>query len=70
MGKLPAILVAVVAFWLAWNVFANGPEKALGGLFGLFYEPQYGQADRPTRTGSLADRVLEEGATRTARDDR
>ena len=69
MGRLPGILVAIVAIWLAWNVFRDGPENAFGGLFGLFYEPQYGEADRPTRSGNLADRVLEEGTTRTLRDD-
>ena len=59
MGKLPAILVAIVAIWLALNVFEHGPENAFDGLFGLFYQPQYGEADRPTRSGTLADRVLE-----------
>ena len=59
MGKLPAIFVAIVAIWLAWNAFEDGPENALDGLFGLFYQSQYGEADRPTRSGNLADRVLE-----------
>ena len=61
MGKLPAIFVAIVAIWLAWNLYEQGPENDLGGLF---YEPQYGEADRPTRSGALADRVLEAGAER------
>lgn len=70
MGKLPAIFLAVVAIWLAWNLFEQGPEDALGGLFGLFYEPHYGEADRPTRSGNLADRVLEEDTTPPADRDR
>ena len=69
MGKLPGILVAIVAIWLAWNVFRDGPENALGGLLGLLHEPQYGEADRPTRSGNLADRVLAEGTTQAPRDD-
>ncbi len=69
MGRLPVIVVAIVAIWLVWNVFRDGPENALGGLFDLFYAPHYGEADRPTRSGELADWVLEEGATHTARDD-
>ena len=70
MGKLPAILLASLALWIALNVYEHGPEGALGGLFGLFYESQYGEADRPTRSGGLADRVLDEGTTRTAGEDR
>jgi hypothetical protein len=60
MGKLPAIFVAALVLWATWDVFQNGPEKALGGLLSLLAEPQYGQADRPTRSGDLADRMLAE----------
>ncbi len=60
MGKLPAILLAVIALWLALNVIQYGPEQALGGVFGLFGAAQYGEADRPTRSGSLADGILDE----------
>jgi hypothetical protein len=70
MGKLPAIFVAIVVIWVAWSLFEEGPENAFGGLFGLFYEPQYGEADRPTRSGQLAERVLEEGTTRPANETR
>ena len=52
MGRLPLIAVAIVAIWLALNVFREGPENALGGLFDLFYAPKYGEADRPTRSGA------------------
>lgn len=62
MGKLPAIFLAVIALWLALDLYQHGPEDALGGILGLFFEPQYGEADRPTRSGSLADKVLEEGS--------
>ena len=58
MGKLPAIFAAIVAIWFAWNLYVEGEENALSGIFS---EPQYGEADRPTRSGDLADRVLEEG---------
>jgi len=61
MGKLPAIFLAVIALWLALDLYQHGPQAAMGGLFDLFYQPQYGEADRPTRSGDLADRVLEEG---------
>lgn len=70
MGKLPAILLASMALWIAMNVYEHGAEGALGGLFGLFYESQYGEVDRPTRSGSLADRVFEEGTTQPAGEDR
>ena len=60
MGKLPAILVAAVILWVVWDVYHKGPEKAVGGLFALLAQPQYGEADRPTRSGNLADRILEE----------
>jgi hypothetical protein len=33
--------------------------RALGGLVGMASQPQYGEADAPTRSGSLADRILE-----------
>jgi hypothetical protein len=58
MGKLPAIFLLLIIGWLAWNVFQNGPEKAFGGLFSLLSQPQYGEADRPTRSGTLADQLL------------
>ena len=60
MGKLPAILLAVMALWLALNVIQDGPKQALGGVFDLFSQPQYGEADRPTRSGAAADRILDE----------
>ena len=58
MGKLPAIFVGLVALWVAWDVFQNGPEKALGGLLSLLSAPQYGEADQRTRSGDLADGIL------------
>lgn len=66
MGKFPAIFVAILAIWLAWSLVQNGPEKSFGGLFGLLDEPQYGEADRPTRSGHFADRVLQEGEQRSS----
>ena len=60
MGKLPAVLLLMIALWLAWNVYQEGPDQALGGLGQLMSSPQYGEADRPTRSGTLADEILEE----------
>jgi hypothetical protein len=60
MGKLPAIFIAIMAIWLAWNVIQVGPENALGGLGDLISQPQYGEADRKTKRSELADRVLAE----------
>ena len=62
MGKLPAILIAIIALWLAWNMIQVGPENALGGLGNLISQPQYGEADRKTISGELADQVLVDGA--------
>ena len=58
MGKLPGIILAILALWLAWNVARHGPEGALGGVFDLLGKPQYGETDRPTRSGRLADQAL------------
>ena len=63
MGKLPAVFVTVLAIWLAWNALEKGPDSGLSALLGLVREPQYGEADRPTRSGDLADRVLEVDAS-------
>jgi len=60
MGKLPALLLAVVALWLALNVIQHGPEEALGGLFGLFNADQYGESDAPSRSSTLADEILDD----------
>jgi len=70
MGKLPAMLLAAIAIWVAVNLYQEGPEEAFGGLFDLFSQPQYGEADKPTRSGSLADEVLAEAEnTATLPDD-
>jgi hypothetical protein len=58
MGKLPAIFIGALILWVAWEVFEYGPEQAFGGLFSLLSQPQYGEADRPTRSGTLADQIL------------
>ena len=58
MGKLPAILLAAIALWVAWNVYQEGPRRAFGGWLELIYRPQYGEADAPTVSGNLADRIL------------
>ena len=50
----------MIALWLAVNVIQYGPENAFGGLFDVFNHPQYGEADRPTRSGSMADEILAE----------
>lgn len=60
MGKLPAIFLAGIVLWLAWSVFRHGQAATFGGLYDLVGSPQYGEADRPTRSGDLADRILEE----------
>jgi len=60
MGKLPGILLAAIAAWVAWDVYQEGPKRAIGGLFELLSLPQYGEADAPTRSGSLADRILQQ----------
>jgi hypothetical protein len=60
MGKIPAWLIAALLLWVAWDLYQQGPERALGGLFSLLAQPQYGEADRPTRSGDLADHVLAE----------
>lgn len=62
MGKIPAILLALIIGWIGWTVYQDGPEAAFGGLGGLISSPQYGEADRPTRSGQFADRLLEEDA--------
>jgi hypothetical protein len=59
MGKLPLLLLTAIALWVAWNVYREGPDRALGGLIPLLGQPQYGEADRPTRSGTLADEILE-----------
>ena len=59
MGKLPAVLILLVALWVAWNIYQEGPDQALGGLSTLMSSPQYGEADRPTRSGDLADQALD-----------
>jgi hypothetical protein len=59
MGKLPALLLTAIAIWIGWTVYQQGPDHAFGGLGALIESPQYGEADRPTHSGSLADRVLE-----------
>jgi hypothetical protein len=59
MGKIPIFVLIGVALWIGFHVVRDGPEHALGGLFGLLAEPQYGEADRPTRSGKLADRQME-----------
>ena len=72
MGKLPAILIGLILLWVAWDVFQNGPQRALGGLFSLLSQPQYGQADRRTRSGDLAEGVLhdtDDAPPRNAADD-
>ena len=72
MGKLPAILIGLILLWVAWDVFQNGPQRALGGLFSLLSQPQYGQADRRTRSGDLAEGALrdtDDAPPRRAADD-
>ena len=59
MGKLPIILIGLLAIWITISVVRDGPQRAFGGLFGLLDEPQYGEADRPTRSGKLAERQLD-----------
>jgi hypothetical protein len=67
MGKLPALGILVIALWLAWTVYRDGPDEAFGGLGALISSPQYGEADRPTRSGTLADEILDEGNSQEAK---
>lgn len=59
MGRLPVVLIALVLFWISFQVIRQGPKQAFGGLFGLLDEPQYGEDARATRSGKLAERHLE-----------
>lgn len=70
MGRLPAIFLAGIVLWLAWNVVRYGPEATFGGIYDLVRMPQYGEADRPTRSGDLSDRILgdEDRELRSERD--
>jgi hypothetical protein len=54
------MLLAALAAWLAWETYQQGPERAFGGLIEMVSLPQYGEADAPTRSGSLADRILQQ----------
>ncbi len=65
MGKLPGLLLAAIAAWVAWDVYQQGAERALGGLIEMVRLPQYGEADAPTRSGNIADRVLQQEDGRT-----
>jgi len=67
MGKIPALLIAALVLWVAWDVYENGPDKALGGLGSLLSRPQYGQADQPTRSGDLADHMFQQEEQETRR---
>ena len=62
VAKIPIFVISVIALWIAFHVARDGPGRALGGLFGLLDEPQYGEQARPTRSGKLADRHLESPA--------
>jgi hypothetical protein len=66
MGKIPMILAAILALWIAVTVAREGPEKAFGGLFALLGSPQYGEADAPTRSGNIADRAEDRAAQKPA----
>jgi hypothetical protein len=59
MGKIPVVLIGLIAIWIILSVVRNGPQRAFGGVFGLLDEPQYGESDRPTRSGKLAERGLD-----------
>jgi hypothetical protein len=59
MGRLVMIGGAILALWIALNVYRDGPDHAFGPISALLAEPQYGQADRPSRDTDLADQVLE-----------
>lgn len=59
MARIPIFVLGFIAVWIAFHVIRDGPEDALGGLFGLLEEPQYGEQARPTRSGKLAERQLE-----------
>lgn len=59
MARIVLCVLLVIAVWVGITLHREGPEKAFGGLFDLLGSPQYGEADRPTRSGRLADRVEE-----------
>ena len=68
MGKIPIILIAIVALWIAATAIREGREKAFGGLFSLLGSPQYGEADRPTRSGHVAERAEDRAAEKKPED--
>ena len=41
MGKIPVVLIGLIAIWIILSVVRNGPQRAFGGVFGLLDEPQY-----------------------------
>lgn len=59
MARIPLFVLGFIALWIAFHVVRDGPGDALGGLFGLLDEPQYGEQAQPTRSGKLAERQLE-----------
>lgn len=59
VARIPILVVGFIALWIVFHVVRDGPGKALGGLFGLLDEPQYGEQARATRSGKLAERQLQ-----------
>lgn len=59
MGRLVVIAVVILGLWVALNIYQQGPEHAFGPISTLLSEPQYGQADRPSRDTDLAEEALE-----------
>jgi hypothetical protein len=57
MGRFPAVILLILAIWIGYTIHRDGPEKAFGGIAALLSSPQYGEADRPTRSGRVADEV-------------
>jgi len=57
MGRIPVIILLIIAIWIGNALYREGPEKAFGGLVALLSGPYYGEADRPTRSGQFADQA-------------
>jgi len=62
MGRLVLIAVALLALWVGMNIYQQGPDHAFGEFSTLLAEPQYGEADRPSRDTNLAEQVLDHDA--------
>ena len=68
MGRIPVVILLVLAIWIGNTLYRDGPAKAFGGLVALLSGPQYGEADRPTRSGRMADEAEDRPSPRKVDD--